>query len=253
MRGSWAFALIGGLSLLAACKEEKADKSTSSAASTSLAERVRLAVEGNIRDAGWMGMRFRGENVWDQALPAHIAVCGQVSPFADNPDLFVPFVSIVSMPVNGGGSAATFQYEHHIGSTTAEASRVYTALVDYCYDKGGPSPGPVHNVMVTPPLPDNLANPAGKGRLVVLPPAAAATPPPPPAISPTPIAGSPAFGTVIMRQSANLHSDPHGPSIRVIPQGTALRVFAQAPGGWLEVGDSAPWGWMHESMTDRRP
>jgi hypothetical protein len=239
--------LGAALVVLAGCKEEKAEKTTPTPLATGLMERVRVATESNLRAAGWMGMRFRGEQVWEQALPAHMVVCGQLSPFADNPDLFVPFVSIVSMPVNGTGAATEFQYDHRIGSSTAEASRVYAALVDYCYDKGGPSAGPMHNVMVTPPLPDSPPNPAAKGRVVVLPPA---VPPVLPAVSLMP--GSPASGTVTMRQAANLHSDPHGPSIRVIPQGTALRVFAQAPGGWLEVGDSAPWGWMHESMTDRK-
>jgi hypothetical protein len=54
-----------------------------------------------------------------------------------------------------------------------------------------------------------------------------------------------------MRQNANLHSDPHGPATRVVPQGTVLRVFATAPGGWYQVGDTAPWGWVHESMLEK--
>ena len=55
-----------------------------------------------------------------------------------------------------------------------------------------------------------------------------------------------------MRQNANVHASPHGPSVRVVPQGTALRIFAAAPGGWYEVGDTAPWGWVHESMFVRQ-
>ena len=55
-----------------------------------------------------------------------------------------------------------------------------------------------------------------------------------------------------MRQNANVHAGPHGPSVRVVPQGTALRIFGAAPGGWYEVGDTAPWGWVHESMFVRR-
>jgi len=31
-----------------------------------------------------------------------------------------------------------------------------------------------------------------------------------------------------------------------------LRVFAEAPGGWLEVGDTAPFGWVHGSMVEPR-
>jgi hypothetical protein len=56
-----------------------------------------------------------------------------------------------------------------------------------------------------------------------------------------------------MRQNGNLHADPHGPTVRVVAQGTPMHVFAQAPGGWYQVGDSAPWGWVHESMLDLHP
>jgi hypothetical protein len=31
-----------------------------------------------------------------------------------------------------------------------------------------------------------------------------------------------------------------------------LRVFRQATGGWSQVGDTAPWGWVHESMLSKR-
>jgi hypothetical protein len=54
-----------------------------------------------------------------------------------------------------------------------------------------------------------------------------------------------------MRRNGNLHSDPKGPTVRVVSQGTVMRVFAQLPGGWYQVGDTAPWGWVHESMLDR--
>ena len=48
-----------------------------------------------------------------------------------------------------------------------------------------------------------------------------------------------------------MRADPHGASVRVVPRGTALHVFSQAPGGWLQVGDAGPEGWIHESMLDR--
>ena len=55
----------------------------------------------------------------------------------------------------------------------------------------------------------------------------------------------------IVRQAANLRTDPHGSTIRVLPQGTPLHVFGQASGGWYQVGDTAPWGWVHESMLNK--
>jgi hypothetical protein len=54
-----------------------------------------------------------------------------------------------------------------------------------------------------------------------------------------------------MRQNANIRTAPHGDTIRVAPKGSSMRVFAEAPGGWLEVGDTtAPLGWVHGSMVE---
>jgi hypothetical protein len=61
-----------------------------------------------------------------------------------------------------------------------------------------------------------------------------------------------ASGTVIVRQSSNVHSDPKGPSIRTVQQGATLHIFGQAPGGWYQVGDTAPFGWVHESMLSKQ-
>ncbi|HEV7830562.1 MAG TPA: SH3 domain-containing protein, partial [Pseudonocardiaceae bacterium] len=36
--------------------------------------------------------------------------------------------------------------------------------------------------------------------------------------------------------------------LRTIGSGTYVRVFARR-GGWLQVGDSTPWGWVHVSRT----
>ncbi len=52
-----------------------------------------------------------------------------------------------------------------------------------------------------------------------------------------------------MRQDGNLHDLPHGLTLRVLSAGTVLHVFATAPGGWLQVGDAAPEGWVHDSMV----
>ena len=37
------------------------------------------------------------------------------------------------------GQTPQYQFEHHIGNTTAAANHVYAAIVTYCYDKGGPT------------------------------------------------------------------------------------------------------------------
>ncbi len=243
-------AVVLALALLTGCKPTN---KTTGPDTTSINARVIAATEQSIRVGAPPQMRFRGVQVYAQAAPEKMAVCGQLNPFSDDPDIFVPFVSIVTLPSD---TAPSYQFDHRLGLNPAEASRVYVALINYCYDKGGPasataSPPP------PPPLPDRIPDPSAKARpapnaLTVTPGNAAPAPASAPPGAPASPAITPAAGDVIVRQSANLHSDPHGPSIRVVQQGTALHVFGQAAGGWYQVGDSAPWGWIHESMLDRR-
>ncbi|WP_408895712.1 SH3 domain-containing protein [Pararoseomonas baculiformis] len=51
----------------------------------------------------------------------------------------------------------------------------------------------------------------------------------------------------------NLRSSPTGGGavLRVLPRGTRLKVFAEAPGGWYQVGVTEPTGWIHGSMLQR--
>jgi hypothetical protein len=64
------------------------------------------------------------------------------------------------------------------------------------------------------------------------------------------LATSEAGGAVQVRSNANLRAAPVGGSevLGVLPQGSALRVFGRAPGGWVQVGDAAPQGWVHSSL-----
>ncbi|MBL6078349.1 SH3 domain-containing protein [Belnapia sp. T18] len=61
---------------------------------------------------------------------------------------------------------------------------------------------------------------------------------------------SEAAGAVQVRSNANLRAAPVGGSevLGVLPQGSALRAFARAPGGWVQVGDASPQGWVHSSL-----
>jgi hypothetical protein len=219
--------------LLLGCKDEKGH----AAKPAPDTDPVTQAAEGAIRAAATSpaNTRFRGIQVYRQAIAQRQAVCGQVSPFADDGNIFVPFVSVVTSSGNPG-EAARYQFDTRIGASTAEASRVYAAIVAFCYDGGGPAAGQFPSASPTPPLPDAVPDPAT--------PVAAARPT-------KATAGTPASGTVTVRQSANLRSDPHGASVRVVARGTSLHVFSQAPGGWVQVGDTAPEGWIHESMLDR--
>jgi uncharacterized protein YraI len=55
-------------------------------------------------------------------------------------------------------------------------------------------------------------------------------------------------GVVLL--GANVRADPSAdpPVLRTIGSGVYARVFARY-GGWLQVGDSKPWGWVHVSRT----
>jgi hypothetical protein len=40
--------------------------------------------------------------------------------------------------------------------------------------------------------------------------------------------------------------------VRVVPRASALQVFGEAPGGWLQVGEAGvAWGWLHNSLIER--
>ncbi len=241
--------LAGGL--LAGCKEEKKTAAPAPLA-PGLAERVRAATEQNIRASRSYTVSFRGILVWSQAAPQKWAICGQVTPFQDSPDTFVPFVSVATITSPADDAATQYQFEHRIGATTSEASRVYAGLVAFCYDKGGPSAGSMRGVPPLPPLPDAVPDPKASAarpeaaKMAIAKPGAEAAQPSAPADT------IPASGEVTMRQAANLRTDPHGSTIRVLPQGTPLHVFGQAAGGWYQVGDTVPWGWVHESMLSRK-
>ena len=55
-----------------------------------------------------------------------------------------------------------------------------------------------------------------------------------------------------MRHAGNIHVSPQGEILRVELRGKELRVFGEAPGGWLQIGDTEANGWVHSSMVQRR-
>ncbi len=222
---------VAGLVLLLGCKDQKAAAPVSG---DPMAERaIRSAEDGLLAvSKAPSAIRFRGVTAFIQAQPRHFAVCGQVTPFADDPNIFVPFVSLVVTAAPDGPPRD--QVDQVIGTTTSDATRVYAAIVASCWAGSGAPAAALRSVAPTPPLPDAIPDPA-----------APATPDARerPAAPPT--------GQVTLKQSATLHADPHGASLRTVTRGTSLHVFGQAPGGWVQVGDQAPFGWIHESMLER--
>lgn len=64
--------------------------------------------------------------------------------------------------------------------------------------------------------------------------------------------GSPTVTTSAAAR-ANIRAAPDlaAPVVRSMPRGSALRVFGEAPGGWFNVGETEPFGWVHERALQR--
>jgi uncharacterized protein YraI len=59
--------------------------------------------------------------------------------------------------------------------------------------------------------------------------------------------------TTTSAHPVNVRSSPAGGGaiVRIVPRASVLRVFGEAPGGWLRVGEDQPFGWLHSSMLER--
>jgi hypothetical protein len=207
--------------------------------------RARLRREGPLTLRAVQGYR--------QAMAEVFVICGQVNPGGGGNEPYIPFVASVTFEAE-----RVAQVEFHLAATSPEATRVYYEMVDRCFDGGGP-PNARATVRPLPPAPSVQPGAA------YTPPA---DPPPMPAattavpvilepsaqrLPPAPEGGGIALGTASVRSPANIRAHPSGGGevLRVAPRGATLQVFAEAPGGWLQVGDGEPWGWVHGSLLDR--
>jgi hypothetical protein len=191
------------------------------------------------------GAKLRGLIGHRQALGGY-AVCGQVNLTGAAEDPYLPFVSVVSPNRE--------RIEQFVAASSAEATRTYVETTTRCYDGGGPTSA--RSVVPLPPVPDTSAAAANAAPPRPSPPAPPPVEPAPPPALPTPSTESmPAQGSVTTTSAhpVNLRSNPAGGGavLRVLPRGTKLRVFAEAPGGWYQVGEAEPVGWIHGSMLER--
>lgn len=53
------------------------------------------------------------------------------------------------------------------------------------------------------------------------------------------------------RTNIRVAPDLSAPVVRTMQPSTTLTVFGDAPGGWFNVGESEPFGWVHESALQR--
>jgi hypothetical protein len=245
--------ILAALLGLAACDDAKQDEAQAKQQQAAGAEARRAAeeqVRARLRIVG--DMHLRAVQVYRQQAADSYAVCGQINPTGAVNDPFIPWVSTVSMQ-EGRAIRATLA----IGLSNVEASRVYLELVDRCFEGGGPRNGQMPAVSGLPPLPaDTTLEPQRPPAPV--PPAAArpgAAPAPPAAAAPQPAPAAAASGSVTTTSAhpVNVRSSPAGGGaiVRIVPRASVLRVFGEAPGGWLQVGEDQPFGWLHNSMLDR--
>ncbi|MDJ0389172.1 SH3 domain-containing protein [Roseomonas sp. E05] len=238
------------LAALAACDDQPA-RETSEAAEAGPARR---AAEAALQATAGGAVAMRGVQVYRQAVGRSSAVCGQVNlQPGGGESLFTLFVAIVT-PAEGEGRPTV---EQHVATSSTTASRVFVEMVSRCYDGGGPQPGQRPGAPpLMPPVPDRMpqatpAPPAPPPRAEREPmpmPSPSAAAAPQETAAPSPAAGG---RRVTLRQNGNVRAHPNGGGmvLRVVEQGFTLRVFAEAPGGWLQVGDTEPWGWLHESLV----
>ncbi len=292
MRGAFGYILAAGFAaalafmLFAGHDAQKPAQSSparlSPAASDDRAE-VRLVAESGIRSGAKNpdAVRFRGEQVYPQAVAGQIAVCGQTDMSGGPGRSFVPFVVLVAVTADEDPALRYRATETHVAGAMVDVDRTYIETVARCYDGGGPQAMLHGSIASVPPLPENpdaasrgvpvpvsppqpqpaaiqmpmTVKPRGAARAVPLAPDVLTGAPPGAYRAADVLAGGPApeiSRTVIMRQNGNIRAAPHGDTLRIAPKGASLRVFAEAPGGWLEVGDTAPFGWVHGSMVEPR-
>jgi hypothetical protein len=270
---SYAVSLAIATLLLAGCDKDQCEPVAQAAAAPDQLAEVRKAAENSIRvtTGNPDAVRFRGVQVFPQAIRNQFAACGQANVFGPSSNTFVLFVAVVTRDDVGQDPARKFKADARVGSTVTEATRVYVDTLARCFDGGGPQNARRETIAPVPPLPDDvkavLAGPAAVPAIITpsaLRPAVpvpaqplataltGVTPGVPGASSVSPPGSQPASGTVVMRQAGNIRVSPQGQTLRVEPAGRELHVFGEAPGGWLQVGDTAADGWVHSSLVQRR-
>ncbi|MFL1464359.1 SH3 domain-containing protein [Roseococcus sp. DSY-14] len=219
--------LLLPLLLLPACKEE----APRAPAGDPRAAEARAAAEAALAPR-LAGGALRGVQAFGQAQGGAFAVCGRLDPGPAEP--LRPWVALVAFERN----APAVQWLVLAGAP-ADTARAFAEMTDRCFEGGGTARG-------APRPPATLPPPTEPPRAE--PPRAAAPEAPPAAAAPAPAGRT---VTTSERTPVNLRARPGGGGevLRTVPRATRLEVFAEAPGGWLQVGQGGtPWGWVHLSV-----
>ena len=262
--GRWVAMILAvcfGPGLLSACDKPPCPPKTPQAASSETVAHARRVAEEQVRSSlrAPAAAQFRGVQVYQQADARIVVVCGQVNAAAREDQAFLPFVAAITYTKRPDAGPPEFAIEQYVATSNAEATRTYIEMTLRCGENGGPRH--VGNRQVIPPLPP-LPSDLPDQIQAAQPPATTPAPAGPSVLQPAPrpaagqraetVTLSASSQTVTMRQHGNIRIAPVGGSqlVRVAPKGTVLRVFAQASGGWLQVGEGEAEGWVHSSLVE---
>ncbi|RKK02923.1 SH3 domain-containing protein [Pseudoroseomonas wenyumeiae] len=200
------------------------------------ANEARQLAEAKLREALRGELSISQVETFPQADAATVAVCGQVALKGGQK---APFVSLVTLHPEGAAEAVP-AVEQHVATDDVSATRVYVETRSRCTEKAAQVTQRLTAPPRLPPIPADLRTLA---------------PPAPPQVARMEAeaaqVAAQARGGIAMRQNGNLRARPGGEVLRVVQRGASLRVFAEAPGGWLQVGSDSAEGWMHSSMVTR--
>lgn len=216
------------------------------------AEAIALeALRNRLRNPAAAG--FRDVRTWRYGPGDERAVCGLVTS-PELPGGAAAFVMRVVLPESAGPFAAD-RPRPHTAMTVLEdgpglARPSPEARRRFCRegDPPAPEPPPPAEAALAAPLPAPV--PAVSLPLAA---GAAATAGIPAARPPAPVEGGGATTTrerVAVAAPANLRAGPGGGAavLSIVPRGRVLAVFGRAPGGWVQVGEEEPLGWIHGSL-----
>ena len=232
---------------LAACDDPPKNTPDPGSILASARQAAEAQVRARLRMVGEMQMR--AVQVWQQQMSNTVAVCGQINPTSEANDPFIPFVAVVAL-----NERRVERTDLVIGMSNSEAGRVFVEMLDRCFEGGGPPTGRPQ-ARALPPLPLDVSRVQQRAASPLNIPAPVAASSPVPA-SPGPTSPTVAALPIVTTKAAhpvNIRNQPGGGGavVRIVPRASTLRVFGEAPGGWLQVGEDQPFGWVHGSMLDR--
>jgi hypothetical protein len=227
------FAALLALTGLTACDDAAADHAglPRPAAQSAMAREARTAAEAGLRQTLNAAVEINEVQTFPQSTPDSIAVCGQVALAGSGQA--APFIAIVNRQPDG-----SLAVEQHVATERASATRVFVESHARC-----------------------VASAANSQQRAAAPPRLPVVPTDLPTLTPAPSAAVARIEAeqqavqigATLRQPGNMRTHPNGGGdvVRVLPRGTVMRVFGEAPGGWLQLGSTAPEGWVHSSMISR--